>query len=125
MTTTTSATTGSRWRTITLGALLGLVALFLFQQVAIFGAWSPPVGLIQAAGTAVVALVVRSQWRWGPAVAVGWGVLLVVGSLPMIIADLADPAAVTDFVFTLVALALITTVVVAGVAAARTGTRPS
>jgi hypothetical protein len=103
---------------ITLAALLALVVLFVFQQVAIFKAFFPPVGIVQAALTLLIAGIVATGRRWTPAVGALWCGLLVLGSLPMTIHHLGNPGEdILDFVFTLVALLLILIGVVAGIAA--------
>jgi len=102
---------------ITLAALVALVVLFVFQQVAIFKAFFPPVGIVQAAPTLIAVGIVATGRRWAPAVGALWCGLLVLGSLPMTIHHLGDPGNVPDFVFTIIALLLILIGVVAGIAA--------
>lgn len=102
---------------ITLAALVALTLLFVFQQVVIFKAFFPPVGIVQAALTLLIAGIVVTGRRWTPAVGALWCGLLILGSLPIIIRDLGNPGNVLDFVFTLVALLLILIGIVAGIAA--------
>ncbi len=102
---------------ITLAALVALSLLFVFQQVVIFKTFFPPVGIVQAALTLLVAGIVVTGRHWAPAVGALWCGLLVVGSLPIIIRDIGNPGDVPDFAFTLLALSLILIGVVAGIAA--------
>ena len=100
-----------------LAALLLSAVLFIIQQVVSFGAFFPPVGIIQAAVALVLAGIVTTGWRWAPALASGLNVLAILANFPIIVQDLANPCAVFDFVFTIIALSLTLIVIVAGIVA--------
>ncbi len=128
----TASTTQARQRLpltvptkITLAALVALTLLFIFQQVVIFKAVFPPVGIVQATLTLLVAGIVSTGRRWAAAVGALWCGLLILGSLPIIIRDLGNPGDVLNFVFTLAALVLILVGAVAGIAATSQNRRPA
>lgn len=108
---------------VALGALLSLVALFVIQQAVIFQSLVPPVGIVQAAGSLLAAVAVTRRWRRAHALGAAWCALLILGSLPMIVGDLADPGNIADFVFTLVVVPTVLTGLVAGVIDHRRGER--
>lgn len=123
-TTTDTETMGTRGRRpmtpivkLLLAALLVDAVLFIVQQVVSFGAFFPPVGIIQATVALVLAGIVAIGWRWAPALASGLYVLAILANFLIIVQDLANPGAVFDFVFTIIALSLALIVIVAGIAA--------
>lgn len=64
---------------------------------------------MQAAGSLLAAVAVTRRWRRAHALGAAWCALLILGSLPMIVGDLADPGNIADFVFTLVVVPTVLT----------------
>jgi len=72
--------------TLTVGILAGMVLIWLSFQGVEIQALFPPIGILYALGSAIVAVtMVLGHRRWSPALAAGWGLLMMIPeSIPAI-----------------------------------------
>ena len=69
----------SALETLTVGILAGMVLIWITFQVVEIQALFPPIGILYALGSAIIAgVMVLGHRPWSPAVAAGWGVLMMI-----------------------------------------------
>lgn len=108
----------SPWRRVTAGAAFTVAASALFIT-ALAGEVIPPLVVIAVLFAVVATLVLRVDRPWPRYLAAVFGVLVIVGNLPFVVADLSHPESLAGFgpMLVMVLAALLTTF--GGVAAAR------
>ena len=76
----------SALETLTVGILTGMILIWLSFQVVDLQALFPPIGILYALGSAIVAgTIMLGRWQRSPALAAGWGLLMMIPeSMPAI-----------------------------------------
>lgn len=106
----------SRLAKLTAGALVAFALCFVYIQVVMQQALIPPLAIFVVVSLVVAGVVARG-WRWGPLLASVWFALVFLSSIPIIIADLSNPAAFHQFIVQLVTTGVAVGGFVAGIAA--------
>lgn len=110
--------TVSPWRrALSVGLFLAAAATVVIQLLA--GALFPPLAIFAVVFTVVAVALRRGAPRWVEWLALGLGVVFIVGNLPFAIADLAHPESVAGFAPALVAMVTALFVVLAALMARR------
>ncbi len=99
--------------------LTAFAAWSVVMQIALVRSWMPPIGLIQALIFGLAAIA-ASRWRRpGLIGATIVSCLALLVNMPSVIRDLTHPEAVGEFVWTLVALAILIAAIITGTRAQR------
>ncbi len=106
----------SGMRKLTVIALVALAILFIYEFVVIAGRFDP-VLTIHAVVALIIAVIVARGWRWGPLLGAAWIVVIFLMSLPFIIEDLSNPAALHPFLWQIVTFIVALVGIIAGIAA--------
>jgi uncharacterized cupredoxin-like copper-binding protein len=102
---------------LTLAALVALAALGVWLQVLIFQAAFPPIGIIMTIGSLAISGLLTRRWRWVPGLAAAWCGLLAAGNATAIARDLGNPDDLGNFLFNVVAVPVLVSGLVGGIAA--------
>jgi heme/copper-type cytochrome/quinol oxidase subunit 2 len=109
-------------RKVMIAALIANVLAHAYLQMVILHTLIPPLAVIMVL-TLLVAGVCATRWRWAPLLGALWCVASVIPGLEPYAFNLTHPTALAVFAETLLTLALLFIVVVAGIAATIQGDR--
>ena len=101
---------------LTVIALVALAILFIYEFVVIAGRFDP-VLTIFAVVALIIAVIVARGWRWGLLLGAAWIVVVFLMSLPFIIEDLSNPAALHPFLWQIVTFIVALVGIIAGIVA--------
>ena len=81
----------SALETLTVGILAGMILIWLSFQVVDLQALFPPIGILYALGSIIVAgTIMLGRWQRSPALAAGWGLLMMIPESVPAIGHLLD-----------------------------------
>ena len=107
---------------LTAAALCVLAFLFVYEFVVIAGRFDPVLTAFAVVALVIAVFVARGR-RWAPLLGAAWIALVLLMSLPFIIEDLSNPAALHPFLWQIVTFIVAVVGVAAGIGATMRGRR--
>ena len=108
------------FRTLVIGALLGIALVYSFVQAVLLGRVEMPLPIFVGISLLLAGLVAGwplGGWRWTPLLGVAWSLIMLLGSAQRALTHLAQPESTLQFGTQLVLLGILVTGVVAGIGA--------
>jgi plastocyanin len=108
------------FRTLVIGALVGIALVYIFVQAVLLGRVEMPLPIFMAISLLLASLVAGwpvGGWRWAPVLGAVWSTIMLVGSAQRALTHLAQPASTLQFGAQLLLLGILVTGVVAGIGA--------
>ena len=108
------------FRTLVIGALIGIALVYLFVQAVVLGHVEMPLPIFVGISLLLASLVAGwpvGGWRWTPLLGVVWSTMMLVGSAQRALTHLVQPASTLQFGTQLVLLGILVTGIVAGIGA--------
>lgn len=108
------------FRTLVIGALVGIALVYVFVQAVLLGRVEMPLPIFVVISLLLAALVGGwpvGGWRWTPILGVVWSTIMLVGSAERALTHLAQPASTLQFGTQLLLLGILLTGIVAGIGA--------